>query len=66
MFLVELSLRISRALLRFLLSIAEMSRFFPLRKVVNDADRGLVFNSGGGCMFTSVVASLSDPVKLLS
>ena len=43
-----------------------MSRFFPLENIANDASRGLDFNFGGGCMLTSVTASLSDLVKLLS
>ena len=69
---VDSSLRVSRALLRFLLSTAEISRFFRLENpVANDASRGLDFDFRGGdrttcCMSTSVVVSVSDLEKLFS
>ena len=64
--MVDSSLRISRALSRFLLSIAEMSRFFRLdNPIANDASRDLDFDFGGCdrttcCKSTSVVVSVSD------
>ena len=70
--MVDSSLRFSRALLRFLLSIAEMSRFLRLENpFANDASRGLDFDFGGGdgtpcCTSTSVVVSVSDLDKLVS
>ena len=58
--------------MRFLLSIAEMRRFFRLENpVANDASRGLDFDFGDGdrtdrCPSTSVVVSVSDLGKLFS
>ena len=70
----ESSVRTERALGRFLLSMAEMSRFLRLEKpVARDASRGLDFGFGDGagggdrtpcCTSTSVVVSVSDLVKL--
>ena len=70
--MVDLSLRTSRALLRFLWSIAEMSRFFWLENpVANNPNRGLGFDFVGGdrtscCVSTSVDVSVSDLEKLVS
>ena len=63
--MVDSSSRISRALLRFLLSMAEMSRFFRLEKPVDkDPNRGLVLglccgDETTGGTSTSVVVSVS-------
>lgn len=72
--MVESSLRIERALGRFLLSMVEMSRFLWLENpVAKDASRGLDFGfegEGGDrtpcCTSTSVVVSVSDLEKLSS
>lgn len=70
--MVDSSLRVCRALLKSLLSIAEMSRFLRLEDpLANDASQGLDFDCGGGdrttcCTSTRVVLPVPDLEKLLS
>ena len=68
--MVDSSLRVTRALLRFLLSIAEMSRFPRLENPLANG-QGLDLDCGGGdmptgCTSTRVVAPVPDLEKLLS
>ena len=68
--MVDSSLRASRALLRFFLSIAEMSRLLRLEDLLpNDASQGLDLDCGGGdrttgWTSTSVVVPVPDLEKL--